>query len=147
MSTINEAHEKAIQGNTVDRIVLDDPLNQPPKVTRDWLMDRLLKSELQNLILRQDIARLHDEIHQQSVSYWNLDQQLVGLRDQFVKQNEEAYGRVDAETALLRERVAELSVGTHIEVYQRNCWGQEPPRKLEVVSWGSSGGKTLIHVA
>lgn len=118
-----------------------------PPVTRDWLMDRLLKSELQSLILRQDIARLHDEIHQQSVSYWNLDQQLVGLRDQFVKQNEEAYGRVDAETALLRERVAELSVGTHIEVYQRHGLYAEPPRKLEVLSWGSSGGKTLIHVA
>lgn len=117
-----------------------------PPVTRDWLMDRLLKSELQNLILRQDIARLHDDLHQQSTRNFHLDEQLMGLRDQFLKQHEVAQERVDGETEFLRARVAELSVGTHIEVLQRNGWDGEPPRKLEILSWGSSGGKTLIYV-
>lgn len=119
---------------------------QPP-VTRDWLMDRLLKSELQSLILRQDIARLHDDLHQQSTRNFHLDEQLMALRHQFLKQHEVAQERVEGETEFLRERVAELSVGTHIEVYQRHGLYAEPPRKLEVLSWGSSGGKTLIHVA
>jgi predicted RNase H-like nuclease (RuvC/YqgF family) len=139
---INEAYEKAVQGQLAEQQAQQV---QQTKVTRDWLLDKLIAAESQCFNLRMEKQQLHAELQQARHDNFYLDEQLVQLRDEFVKRRDAAE-KEDAETNELRQRIHELSVGAHIEVLQRSLFEGEPPRKLEILSWGSSGGKTLIYV-
>lgn len=111
----------------------------PSNSIEQLLLDRLIAAELRVAHVSRDRAEIASELEDLKEAYNELDERNTTLHIQHVATENNLL-----ELGELRARVAELSVGGHVEViYPR---GVLEPLRMTVNSVSSANGKTTIHV-